>query len=224
MVSILMPVHNGQPVLKDCIHSVLTNDYTDFEFIIVNDGSTDKTEEIIRSFTDPRIKYFKIPHSGISAARQKAFDESKGEIIAIHDSDVIMLPNRITFGLKRLEDVFYSSFVGFVKGTMSDPVKVKDINKQTLEEILDPSIPAGNQCVPNFTILAKRECFEGAYIPEYEINDDLWTIYWWKKQGYKFTFSRKALCIHIITGNNVSNKTDEVIKVANKIRRKEWSQ
>ena len=58
-ISVIMPVFNVEKYLNEAIDSILNQTYTDFEFIILNDGSTDKTEEIILSYTDPRIIYIK---------------------------------------------------------------------------------------------------------------------------------------------------------------------
>lgn len=59
MISVVMPVYNGEKYLRECIDSVLAQTFTDFEFIIVDDGSTDSTESIIKSYTDDRVVYIK---------------------------------------------------------------------------------------------------------------------------------------------------------------------
>ena len=58
-ISVVMPVFNGEKYLKEAIDSVINQTFNDFEFIIVNDGSTDRSEEIILSYNDKRIKYIK---------------------------------------------------------------------------------------------------------------------------------------------------------------------
>ena len=60
MVSVLMCTYNRRFCLKQAIDSVLCQTYPDFEFVIVDDGSTDGTEELIKSYQDPRIRYFKL--------------------------------------------------------------------------------------------------------------------------------------------------------------------
>ena len=59
MISVVMPVYNGEKYLREAIDSILNQTCTDFEFIILNDASTDETEEIILSYDDPRIIYVK---------------------------------------------------------------------------------------------------------------------------------------------------------------------
>ena len=64
--SVVLPVYNAEKYLKEAIESVLTQTFTDFEFIILNDGSTDNSEVIIKQFNDPRIVYIKHKNIGLS--------------------------------------------------------------------------------------------------------------------------------------------------------------
>ena len=90
-----MPVYNGEKYLKECIDSVLNQTFTDFEFIIIDDGSTDNTESIIKSYTDDRIIYIKKKHDGISEALNLGIRRAIGLYIARMDADDIMYPNRL---------------------------------------------------------------------------------------------------------------------------------
>lgn len=91
----VMPVYNREEYLKDTIDSVLTQTFTDFEFIIVDDGSTDRSVEIIKSYKDPRIKFLQNDKNrGTSYSRNRAIDIAKGDYIFTIDSDDINLPQR----------------------------------------------------------------------------------------------------------------------------------
>jgi len=90
LVSIIIPAYNGAKWIKKAILSVLAQSYADFEFIIINDGSSDNTEEIITAFTkyDKRIRYIKNEHNlGVQKTRNIALDISLGEYIAEIDQD-----------------------------------------------------------------------------------------------------------------------------------------
>ena len=97
MVSVVMPVYNGETYLKECIDSVLAQTFTDFEFIIVDDGSTDNTENIIKSYTDDRIVYIKKRHDGISEALNLGIRRAIGIYIARMDADDMMYPDRLEY-------------------------------------------------------------------------------------------------------------------------------
>ena len=88
MISIIMPTYNRADVLKRSIISVLRQSYSEYELIIVDDGSLDKTKKIVESFNEEKIKYIKLEHnSGANYARNIGMKASKGELIAFLDSD-----------------------------------------------------------------------------------------------------------------------------------------
>ena len=89
MVSVIIPTFNRAHLIGRAIKSVLNQTYQDFEIIVIDDGSTDNTGEIIRSFTDKRIKYIKKykKNKGISVARNIGIKVARGKYIALLDSD-----------------------------------------------------------------------------------------------------------------------------------------
>jgi|ERR1019366_82900 glycosyltransferase involved in cell wall biosynthesis len=104
LVSVLMPVYNGENFLKEAIESILKQTYKFFEFIIINDGSTDKSEEIILSFNDSRIRYIKNDENiKLVATLNKAISLAKGKYIVRMDADDVALPNRIEEQVKFME-------------------------------------------------------------------------------------------------------------------------
>lgn len=95
LVSVVMAVHNGEPHLSESITSVLDQSHADFEFVVVNDGSTDGTVEIIRSYSDNRIRLFNRPHSGLPASLNFGIRVSSGLYIARQDADDISDRDRL---------------------------------------------------------------------------------------------------------------------------------
>ena len=94
-ISVILPVYNAAQYLKETIESVLTQTFSDFELIIINDGSTDESESIAISFEDKRIIYIKNPiNLGLIATLNKGIDLSTGKYIARMDADDICLPQR----------------------------------------------------------------------------------------------------------------------------------
>ena len=87
LFSVIIPTHNRASFIGKTIQSVLNQTYENFELILVDDGSTDNTEEIVNSIKDERIKYFKIPNSERGAARNFGIEKSKGDYITFLDSD-----------------------------------------------------------------------------------------------------------------------------------------
>src|SRR5690349_19341202 len=88
MVSVILPTYNRAHMVLGSIYSVLNQTYTDLELIIVDDGSEDNTEDLISTIPDPRIRYYKLPHSGRNAiSKNFAIRITKGSLIAFNDSD-----------------------------------------------------------------------------------------------------------------------------------------
>jgi glycosyltransferase involved in cell wall biosynthesis len=102
-VTILMPAYNAGKYIGDAIVSVLEQTFADFELVIVNDGSTDNTEEVIRSFIDTRIVLINQTHGGVSKALNTGLAAAKGEYIARFDADDICYKNRLQKQLVFLE-------------------------------------------------------------------------------------------------------------------------
>lgn len=94
-VSVNIPVYNDEKYIRETLNSALSQTYKELEVVIVDDGSTDRTAEIIRSYRDPRIKYHYQPNQGIGAARNKALELSSGKYIAFLDHDDLWLPKKL---------------------------------------------------------------------------------------------------------------------------------
>lgn len=102
-VSVIMPVYNGEKYLRPAIESILQQTESDFEFIIIDDGSTDSTENIIKSFSDSRIRYIRTNHSGIVIALNTGISKSSGLYVARMDADDISLPRRFEIQCQYLD-------------------------------------------------------------------------------------------------------------------------
>ncbi|MCA9732737.1 MAG: glycosyltransferase [Deferribacteres bacterium] len=102
-ISTLLPVFNAAATIESAVNSILTQTFTDFELIIVDDGSNDGTPEILRSSRDPRIKILRQEHAGIVAALNHGLSLARGEFIARMDADDISLPRRFEKQVKLLK-------------------------------------------------------------------------------------------------------------------------
>lgn len=111
-ISFIIPTYNRANTLPEAIKSVLEQSMSNWELLVVDDGSTDKTRELINSFqNDNRVRYFFQENRGVSAARNRGIDESKGEYLIFLDSDDKLLPGLTTklhtIGLEKFDMVFW---------------------------------------------------------------------------------------------------------------------
>jgi succinoglycan biosynthesis protein ExoO len=111
LVSIIMPAYNAARYIADAIKSVLSQTYPNFEFIIVNDGSKDRTLEIAKSFKDERIKVIDLKENrGVSYARNVALDVAKGKWIAFIDADDVWRCERLEYLLGIISKYQYGKY------------------------------------------------------------------------------------------------------------------
>ncbi len=103
-VSVILPTYNRANLLPRAIYSVIRQTFTNWELIIWDDGSTDKTPEIIPSYQDVRIKYFFGENNGAAYARNKAIEKAKGRYIAFLGSDDIWSKEKLTLQNKVMEE------------------------------------------------------------------------------------------------------------------------
>ena len=221
MISIVLPTWDRAEYLTESIESVRRQTLKDWELIVVDDGSTDSTPELMDYYTklDKRIKYFPKKHEGIAKARNYGISKSTGEYIAVHDSDDLMMPKRLSKSLKKLKDtgadfVYTSYFMmdGDSKpyGVHQPPVKIE------IQQIID------NAAFPHITIVAKKDCFIKTPYREHLIyNDDAFLTLDWYKAGYKWARISEPLSMVRYHNTRISVGKDKEIRRINEEMRKE---
>lgn len=131
LVTVLMPVYNGEKFVDEAIKSILNQSYQNFEFLIINDGSTDKTEDIILSYQDERIRYIKNEQNlRLIATLNKGLDLSRGKYIARMDADDISLPDRLEDQVSYLEHNVLVGLLGTWVKTIGQPTENEVTFKQ----------------------------------------------------------------------------------------------
>lgn len=109
LVTIVMPVYNGESFILRCLDSIKRQTYTNYEIIIINDGSTDNTDKIINEIKDEHIKYISQQNEGLSSARQKGIELSSGKFFCTIDVDDYyedtFLETMVSYALKNNSDI-----------------------------------------------------------------------------------------------------------------------
>ena len=164
MVSVIIPTYNRETTILKAVKSVLDQTYQDIEVIIVDDGSTDKTKEIIGDIRDKRVKYIRLAdNAGACKARNIGIDMAKGDYIAFQDSDDIWRPNKLErqmdFMNKAEADMIFSAIKRFYiygeRETSIFPDKVPP-NMPTCNEMFHHLL--SENCVSMVTVLCRSEC------------------------------------------------------------------
>lgn len=102
--SVIIPTYNRAAFLPETIRSVLDQSFRDFELLVIDDGSTDNTEEVVRDFKDNRIRYFKIANGERGRARNTGIRQSRGEYVTFLDSDDVFYPDHLAVAHKSLTE------------------------------------------------------------------------------------------------------------------------
>jgi glycosyltransferase involved in cell wall biosynthesis len=104
LISVIIPVYNGEETIKKTIESVLNQTFNDFEIIIIDDGSQDSTLAVIDNIQDSRKKVFSYPNAGVSESRNRGLKLATGEYIAFLDADDLWTPDKLEAQLKALQE------------------------------------------------------------------------------------------------------------------------
>ncbi|AKB76277.1 Glycosyltransferase [Methanosarcina lacustris Z-7289] len=204
LISVIIPLYNKEPHIKRAIDSILAQKIQDFEIVIVDDGSTDKSAEVVKSFTDPRIRLIQQENAGVSAARNRGIKEAKADLIAFLDADDEWTPSFLETVL-RLREKYpeagaYATSYSILKYGNIKSAKYNAVPPAPWEGLLPRyflSIATGEHpvcssavCIPK-NIFLKVGIFQiGAWWGE---DDDLWGRIALK---YPIAFSREIEAIY----------------------------
>ncbi len=163
-ISVFMPVYNTERYVAAAVQSVLEQTFTDFEFIIVDDGSTDRSPEIVEAIArrDSRINFVRRPHGGRVAVLNYGLSLCQADLVASMDSDDITLPGRFQLQIDYLTEHPEILAVG-TRLRLMDPegVAIADQFGMSTHEEIDASNRAGNCAISHGTIMMRRRRHRG---------------------------------------------------------------
>jgi len=186
LISVALPAYNAEGYVGDAVQSVLRQSFADWELVIVNDGSTDRTLDRVRAFDDPRIICIDSDHQGPTVAYNRAIDACSGKYLAILNSDDVCYPDRLDRQLREYQSgtrrILFSEvdFIDDQGRPFEGPhflTGVFERKQQTRAQILERFFTRGNfLCTP--TMFTEREVFmqAGRFDPSiFQIQDfDMW--------------------------------------------------
>jgi len=162
-VSVIIPAYNCERYIEEAVQSVLAQTYRDYELIIIDDGSTDRTRERVRPFSAMKnVRILAQKNSGPSRARNRGIQASGGKYCAFLDSDDVMMPERLQMQVAAMEKrkdvgMIYSDLMTFNETGIVHRTK-KAFTRPYAGEVLDKLV-LGN-FITTSTVMARRECLE----------------------------------------------------------------
>lgn len=206
LLSVILPVYNREAFVADAIQSILDQTYGDFELIIVDDGSTDSSLEIVKGFPDRRIRILQNEkNSGVSAARNKGIREANGKFLAFMDSDDISAPQRLREQLdlfhRRPEIDICGSWVKFLDSDKT--IRHQEEHEEILAQLLlNCSLSLGS-------VMYRRNISQDLLLNEdLQFGEDyeLWSRVCWNRKMYNI---QKPLLFYRIHQNQISGINKE---------------
>lgn len=199
LVSIIVPTYNTEKYLTDCLNSLITQTYKNIEIIIVNDGSTDKSKQIISRFIKKHSNIKVIENSKPSGSGEVASNtgikNAKGKYIAIMDSDDISMPERISVQVDYLEnnsDVFLVSSSAFVIN--EDNEVIKEFNVGMSSDLIFKKLYLNNSIINSSVMFRLSEIAGNFYQIKYPFYNDYYSwFYYLSKHKKFFTLNNKLV-------------------------------
>jgi glycosyltransferase involved in cell wall biosynthesis len=210
LVSVIIPCYNAARYVAEAVASALAQTYQPLEVILINDGSTDDTEEVLLPYVG-KIRYFYQPNRGLSATRNRAIALARGELIAFLDADDVWLPEKLERQVDRLTQnpragLVHANFLKLYADTgIRAPRKPPDITDGRCYTRL----VLGNILLVSSVVL-RRECLDrvGVFdenIPRRTCEDyDLWLRI---ARYFEFAYIPEALMLYRRHAGNMSNNT-----------------
>jgi glycosyltransferase involved in cell wall biosynthesis len=212
LISVILPTYNSALFLSPAVDSVLNQTFQDFELIVVDDGSTDETENILKAYKNS-VRYIKKDHAGASAARNKGIAEARGEFIAFQDADDLWLPDKLQLQLDYFKAhpqvgvVFTGSHRFDAQGVVDSNIR-KGVTIPTgmiFNEILTSHFIAMPSVMVRKSCLDEVGLFEEALIGNEDFN-----LYLRLARKFPFGFVNKVL-VHIrLHANNLSDNLEQM--------------
>lgn len=207
-VSVITPTYNRADFLMTAIESVQAQTFDNWEMLIVDDGSTDDTAELVSSYAtkDSRIRYFRQPNQGQSVARNRALEHARGEFVCFLDSDNAWIPEKLGSQLAVFRespevDVVYGDII-----TINEAGKeISRANMQRYSGFITLQMLKDN-CVSMNTAMARRQCFDemGGMSGQRRVADDydLWLRF---SARYRFRYIPEFLAYYRVMENQISS-------------------
>lgn len=190
MISVIIPIYNIENYLRKCLDSLANQTFSDVEFIVIDDGSTDNSGRIADSYTDPRFRVFHTRNNGISAARNYGIEKSRGEWIMLVDGDDWVEPDfcempykaameynadLVIFGFFRdCMHLHHGRQFGWMRKMVDLPNKIKREKPMPRSvEVVDTVAAVKRNGIYPWNKLYKRELFNSIRYPEGRVYEDV---------------------------------------------------
>lgn len=214
MFSVVIPLYNKELSIKDTIVSVLNQKFKDFELLIINDGSTDKSLDIVKTIKDQRIRIIDQKNQGVSSARNRGIQESSYDFIAFLDGDDIWKDNHLEELYKMHQDfpdgsVLVTSFDYSDNRVIFRNKRIKEVSK--VEHYFEEAI--SENIITSSNVLVKKNVFHvvGQFNENLKYGEDL-DLWYRLAQKFDIIKSTKITAVYRVDAENRSDHKQNLYK------------
>lgn len=223
LISVIIPVYNGEKTINETIQSVLKQTLSDLEIIVIDDGSQDRTLEIVKSIQDRRIQAFSYRNAGVSSSRNRGFYHARAEFISFLDADDLWLPDKLESQFKALQEnpqaALAYSWTDYIdeSGQWLHPGDRITVKGEAYERIL-----LGNFLESGSNALIRREAFSRVRgFDESLVGPEEWDLFIRiAAAGDLFVAVEKAQILYRVSASsisaNFSRQEEQCLKVINR--------
>lgn len=193
-ISVITTTYNCALFINEAVKSILNQTYTNFEYLIIDDGSTDDTDGIVNSYNDERIRYYKIDHVGRSKALNYGLSKCRFDWVALIDADDIWHPTKLERQVKLIEnnhDVIFSNALFFKKNSLHFSIECPKTKIDLLETLQIHGHMVNSSIIYNKNFIKKFGCYKEE-LTNSEDYDLLLRII--PKSSYKFIDNYLVFC------------------------------
>lgn len=222
-LSVIMPIYNGDKFLTEAIESVLCQTFTNFEFIIIEDGSTDRTFQTLKKIDDERVRIIRHPKNhGLVSSLNEGVSQAKGKFIARMDADDISLPNRFKIQLSYLKKYSEVGVIGCCYGIINAQKEILEIIPVPLTNLTIKLTLAFLSPFAHGSVMGRKEVFrQYSYQEKYRTVEDyaLWLRLY---QGTQFYNAPECLYLWRTSNQNTTSNYKQLMIRKSKALQKQY--
>lgn len=208
VISVIIPAYNAEKTILETIESIRVQTFQEFEIIVIDDGSKDKTLETVKSIPDSRIKIFSYPNGGVSVARNRGIEHSTGDFLSFIDNDDLWTPEKLEAQLAVLlndsdVDAVYSWTVNMFDDGQS--ISFGKASEPTVQGNIYPDLLVSSFIGSGSNILIRRKVADtiGGFNPDLNCSD--WDFYLRVSAEFRFAVVPKPQILYRRTSSSMSS-------------------
>lgn len=194
LISVIVPVYNAEKTLRRCVDSILSQEFRDFELLLIDDGSKDESPIICDEYArkDSRIRVFHKPNGGVSSARNVGLDNAQGEWVTFIDSDDMISCGYLDDVIEHKEDMIIKGYKRRFGKTIIESLSTQDIITNSFLDFVSSYITSSLLRGPVYKFYKKNKISDLRFLADMKIGEDAWFVFNYLARCMTFALSHQG--------------------------------